>query len=261
VEWVIVPLLVRLMTTLLDEFGITPPTQLPGVSQSPPVGAAVVFQVMVERSVRSSRPSIVGLRFFDRLRSAWRRIREEPKSSTLLRGERLIESHPDLLDDAKRVNGSVRCVTTHVVTFSRGLWGPWLESSCVILAVALPVSEKRATRSTVPKASSRTGRSQPTRDQSQKARTLTSQGQSTPPIRRPWLHADRALLTGFGSLLAAPRCAPANSRSHGNASQPAARNCDSEAFLKSDYSIVVNTSTMAECQIARANPCNLVKDC
>ena len=47
VEWVTVPLLVRLMTTLSDAVGTTPPTQLPGVSQSPPVGAVVVFHMIV----------------------------------------------------------------------------------------------------------------------------------------------------------------------------------------------------------------------
>jgi len=76
VEWVIVPLPVRLMTALSDAVGTTPPTQLPGLSQSPPVGAAVVFLMIVDRTNRSSRLSINGLRLMAHLRSTERRCRE-----------------------------------------------------------------------------------------------------------------------------------------------------------------------------------------
>ncbi len=48
VEWVTVPLPVRLITTLLAAVGTAPPIQLPGVSQSPPVGAVAVFQKIVD---------------------------------------------------------------------------------------------------------------------------------------------------------------------------------------------------------------------
>ena len=60
VEWVTVPLLVRSMTTLVDAVGTTPPTQLPGVSQSPPVGAVVVFQMIVVWGVDRQRLARVG---------------------------------------------------------------------------------------------------------------------------------------------------------------------------------------------------------
>ena len=67
------PVLVRSITALTVEVGTTPPTQLPGVSQEPPVGAAVVFHVIVDIRVRSSRPSNRSLRHFDRLRPKSRR--------------------------------------------------------------------------------------------------------------------------------------------------------------------------------------------
>jgi hypothetical protein len=99
VECVTVPLPVRSITTALEGPGTFPPTQFPGVSQSPPVGAVVVFHMIVERTIRFSRPSMTGLIIMVRFRAA-RRCRELDSSMILRRGERDIDDDP---------NSSERC--------------------------------------------------------------------------------------------------------------------------------------------------------
>src|SRR5271157_1441622 len=92
---VTIPEPVRPLITAVSELvGTTPPTQLAVLFQSPPLGAFAVPHVIMDSTIRSSRPSMIGLKFLDRLRLVWRRTREEPKSSTLLRSERFMESHP-----------------------------------------------------------------------------------------------------------------------------------------------------------------------
>ena len=73
--------------------GTFPPTQFAAVSQSPPVGAVVVFQVIVDITIRSSRPSSRGLRCRDRLRCASRPRRIEARSVSPSRGRRFMGGH------------------------------------------------------------------------------------------------------------------------------------------------------------------------
>ena len=96
IECVIVPLLVRSITTLLDAVGTTPPTQLLAVSQSPPVGATVVFHMIVDSTVRFSRLSIKGLSVMVRFRSAPRLRRNITVSMNTRRGEWSMETDPFL---------------------------------------------------------------------------------------------------------------------------------------------------------------------
>ena len=65
---VTVPVEVRLMTASSVEPGATPPIQFEAVSQLPPVGWFVLSHVIVESTIRCSRPSIEGLRPRNRLR-------------------------------------------------------------------------------------------------------------------------------------------------------------------------------------------------
>ena len=102
---VTVPLLVKSITALLDAVGTTPPTQLPAVSQSPPVGATVVFHMIVDGTVRVSRLSIKGLSLMVRFRSAPRLPRNITVSMNPRRGEWSMGSDPFL----RKVGNQVDC--------------------------------------------------------------------------------------------------------------------------------------------------------
>ena len=95
----------RVITASSAAVGTFPPVQFVPVSQLPPVGAAVVFHVIVDITTRSSRPSSSGRRLLARRLAARLRRRRfgESRSTIVCRGVRFMVGRPVAGEEANRV--------------------------------------------------------------------------------------------------------------------------------------------------------------